>query len=85
MSGAYTPPVSLRICPLCVAGALLLVGCPSAPDPVEDPTAAAADEPGPLATGVSIRRIALNQTVEATLVTGGELVTPTVPIVCTAK
>ncbi len=57
-----------------------LVGCPSTP--VDDnPTPEAVEAPGSLAEGLSIRRIAINQAVEVTLVDHGELVMPEAPIV----
>jgi len=55
-----------------------LVGCPTEP-PQEDPTPEAVQGAGSLAEGLSIRRIALNQAVEVTLVDHGEQVALDVP------
>lgn len=62
---------------LCAVLTLLLAGCPAPSGEPDEPTPAPAvdDEgPGPLAAGVSIRRVAINQASEAAIERFGELV-----------
>jgi len=63
--------------PACLALLLLVLGCPSTePDPEPTPAPVVDEGPGPLAADVTIRRIALNQSVEVAIVQNDALVEP---------